>query len=100
MEEVKEKKAKKKSLPCVFGVKDPKTVNGLNKKYMYDFIADGLEKGTITKKKVEEFNRKKKDCEKDSGVRKLFATMFMPHLIKEEEPFDFDNALEALLKDK
>jgi len=100
MEEVKEKKAKKKSLPCVFGVKDPKTVNGLNKKYMYDFIADGLEKGTITKKKVEEFNRKKKNCDKDSGVRKLFATMFMPQLIKEEEPFDFDSALEALLKDK
>jgi hypothetical protein len=96
---VEEKKAKKKSLPCVFGVKDPKNINGLNKKYMYDFLVDGLEKGEITKKKIEEFQRKKKECDKDSGLRKLFASMFMPQLIKEEEKFDFDGAIEKLLKD-
>ena len=98
MEELKEKKATKKSLPCVYGVKDPKNINGLNKKYMLAFIKAGLEKGTITKKQVEDFVEQKKNCEKDSGVRKLFASMFMPHLIPAEEP-DFDTALENLLKD-
>lgn len=98
MEEVKEKKAKKKSLPCVYGVKEPKNVNGLNKKYMLAFIKAGLENGTITKKQVADFTKQKKECEKESGVRKLFATMFMPQLLPTEE-VSFDDALAELLKD-
>lgn len=65
---------------------------------MLQFFEAKLKDGEITKEEVAEFKKRKKDIEKDSGVRKLFATMFMPQLIKEEEP-NFDDALDALLKD-
>lgn len=91
------KKAKKKTIPCAYGVKEPKNVNGLNKDYMLQFLSAKLKDGTITKEQIEEFKRRKKDMVKDSGVRKLFATMFMPHLLKEDK-LSFDDALDALLK--
>ena len=98
MEEVKEKKTRKKAIPCAYGVKDPTNINGLNQKYMITFLRENLKEGKITKEQVADFKERKKEMKKDSGTRKLFATMFMPHLIKEEE-LSFDDALDKLLKD-
>ena len=103
MEEVKStiaeepKKKKAKSIPCAYGVKEPKNVNGLNKKYMLAFLEDNLKKGNITKEQIADFKKRKKDMVKESGVRTLFASMFMPHLIKAEE-LSFDDALDKLIK--
>lgn len=88
---------KKKSNPSIYGEREPKSVNGLNKKYMGDFLTDKLKKGEITKDQIKKF-KEKKAGKKDSDVHKLFAEMFLPSLIK-PEPIEFDDVLDALIAD-
>ena len=57
----------------VYGGKAPTTTTGLNEDYMYDYIADKLEKGEITAEQVQEFIDKAPEGTKSSEKRKIFA---------------------------
>lgn len=94
--EEKPKKPKKKSIPCAYGVKDPKNVNGLNKEYILEFFRAKLADGSITREQIAEYKAEKAKLEKESEKRKLFASMFMPSLLPKEKK-SFDDELDALI---
>lgn len=98
---------------CVYGVKEPTSINQLNDEYMTAFLTAKLAEGIITKKEVEDYKKKKnaeiakKEKEKAKKFskiershieRKLFAEFFMKEIAaKEKKKIDFDAELDALI---
>ena len=89
----------------VYGVATPRSLNDINKKYIRDFYADGVEKGTITQQQLNEWitivkaaNEKNPDepVTAFSEYRREFAKLHYPHLIPVED-MDDDVYYEALL---
>ena len=98
---------------CVYGVKEPTSINQHNNDYMTAFLKDKVADGTFTKKEVEEYKKKKNaeiaKKEKEKGKkftkiqkshieRRLFAEFFMKDIAaKEKKKIDFDAELDALI---
>lgn len=99
----------------MYGVKDPSSVNQLNSEYMTAFLKAKLAEGTITKKQISDYKKKKnseiakkeKEEEKELSPikksqveRKVFAACFIPDIaVKEKKKIDFDAELDALIND-
>lgn len=98
---------------CVYGVKEPTSINQLNDEYMTAFLKAKIAEGSITRNEVEEYKKKKnsdiakKEKEKKKTLskiershieRKLFAEFFMKDIAaKEKKKIDFDAELDALI---
>ena len=100
----------KKGNRLVYGEGEPTSINNLNSAYMTAYLKAKLEDGTITKKQVADYKKKKnaeiakeKDLtpiKKSQIERKQFAAMFMPSLVaKKSIKIDFDAELDALIND-
>lgn len=91
---------KKKSEPCVYGVKEPTNINQLNRAYMIAFLKDKIEKGEIKKEQVEKYVKERKaKCKTAQKERRLFAEMFIPGILPQSEKPSFDAELEALISE-
>ena len=93
----------------VYGVAPPRSLVDINKKYIRDFYADGVEKGSISQQQLNEWvnivkeaneNHKDDPIAAFSEYRRKFAKLHYPHLVPVEDmnDDDFYNALLSKFK--
>lgn len=86
----------------------PNSIQDITKSYIQQYFSIGVEKGTITAQKLEEWIKIVKDKEEEfkndspvkafNAYREEFVKLYMPHLRKPEKASDFYDILLAKAK--